>query len=162
MPANTWGPSCEGFVGSNSDKKASPAHHRSLPRNSLVSGAVRMRQRWIASRIVALCSMGALLLGEGASWAEPLAPVTVIAQGCTPFLKDLTLEEVRGRACDDARRSAIEQAVGVFVRGSVVVHNSQIVEELGTTLVRGVIEQEQWLEERIEEVSGEQDGRVSE
>jgi hypothetical protein len=64
----------------------------------------------------------------------------------------MSLDEVRGRARDDARRNAIERAVGVFVRSASVLHNSQITDELVSSVSRGVIEQEQWSDEHIEEV----------
>ena len=78
--------------------------------------------------------------------------MTVVAEGMAPFLKDMSLDEVRGRARDDARRNAIEQAVGVFVRSASVLHNSQITDELISSVSRGVIEQEQWADEQIEQV----------
>ena len=87
--------------------------------------------------------------------AEPLAPVTVEAEGLAPFLLDMSLNEVRGRARDEARRNAIEQAVGVFLRGLSLMKNSQITDELVTAIARGVIEDEQWMDERIEELKEE-------
>lgn len=84
--------------------------------------------------------------------AEPPAPVSVVAEGMAPFSKDLSLDEVRGQARDEARRNAIEQAVGVFVRGTTVLHNSQIADELISSVARGVIEEEQWLEEGIKDI----------
>lgn len=90
--------------------------------------------------------------GNNATFAEPPASVTVVAEGVAPFLKDMSLDEVRGRARDEARRNAIEQAVGVFVRSASVLHNSQITDELISSVSRGVIEQEQWSNEQIEEI----------
>lgn len=89
--------------------------------------------------------------------AEPSKSVSVVADGMAPFLRDMSLDEVRGKARDEARRNAIEQAVGVFVRSASVVHNSQIADELIASVARGVIEEEQWLEERIEEVKDGKD-----
>src|SRR5207249_1608747 len=68
--------------------------------------------------------------GQATAVTEPIVAVTVVAEGLVPFQSDLSLNEVRVRARDEARRNAIEQAVGVFVRGKSVVHNSQIVDEL--------------------------------
>lgn len=68
---------------------------------------------------------------------------------------DMSLDEVRGRARDEARRNAIEQAVGVFVRGHSVLSNSQIVDELITAVARGVIEEEQWVNEEIQQIRDE-------
>ncbi|MBI4400741.1 MAG: DUF4384 domain-containing protein [Nitrospirae bacterium] len=111
---------------------------------------------WLGNIYAAVCGgMSVLLLCSGTVTADPLATVTVVAQGLAPFLKDMSLDEVRGRARDEARRNAIEQAVGVFVRGATVVHNSQITDELIASVARGVIEEEQWVEEKIEEVQSE-------
>lgn len=93
-----------------------------------------------------------IITGNTTTSAESLATVTVVAEGVAPFLKDMSLDEVRGRARDEARRNAIEQAVGVFVRSTSVLHNSQITDELISSVSRGVIEQEQWADEQIEEV----------
>lgn len=102
-----------------------------------------------------------LLLGNNSTSAEPLASVTVVAEGVAPFLKDMSLDEVRGHARDEARRNAIEQAVGVFVRSASVLHNSQITDELISSVSRGVIEQEQWSNEQIEEIkNGNRPGPV--
>lgn len=111
--------------------------------------------RWRETCASVCAGLGMGLACLGTSWAEPSPAVTVVAQGQAPFQKDLSLDEVRGRARDQARRNAVEQAVGVFVRGTTVVHNSQIADELVTAVARGVIEEEQWVEERIEEVKGD-------
>lgn len=92
------------------------------------------------------------------AWAEPAAGVWVTAEGMAPFVNDMSLEEVRGKARDEARRNAIEQAVGLFVRGTTVLHNSMITDELVSSVARGVIEEEQWLEEHIEEISDKRPG----
>lgn len=104
--------------------------------------------RWISFAHVLLgCSM---MFQAGAVLGESTAGVPVMAEGSAPFLPDMSLEEVRGRARGEARRNAIEQAAGVFIRATSVVHNSQIADELVTAVARGVIEDEQWIEEKIE------------
>lgn len=109
--------------------------------------------------IVLASTVFGILAENNITLAEPLAAVTVVAEGVAPFLKDMSLDEVRGRARDEARRNAIEQAVGVFVRSASVLHNSQITDELISSVSRGVIEQEQWADEQIEEVkSGKRPG----
>lgn len=107
---------------------------------------------WLAAggSVIVLGSSGRVAGAEGPE------KVTVTAEAVVPFQRNLSLDEVRALALDTARRHAIEQAVGVFVRATTVVHNSQIAEELITAVARGVIEDEQWLEERIEEVKSEQ------
>ncbi len=93
-----------------------------------------------------------ICVGDHTVSAEASAPITVVAEGMAPFLKDMSLDEVRGRARDEARRNAIEQAVGVFVRSASVMHNSQITDELISSVSRGVIEEEHWTTEEIQEV----------
>ena len=93
-----------------------------------------------------------ICVGANTATAEPPATVTVVADGVALFLKDMSLDEVRGRARDDARRNAVEQAVGVFVRSASVLHNSQITDELISSVSRGVIEEEHWTTEEIQEV----------
>lgn len=99
--------------------------------------------------------IGAILvtmLPQTMIFAESAASITVDAEGQASFRPDMSLDEVRGRARDQARRNAIERAVGVFVRGKSVVHNSQIIDDLIFSVARGVIEEEQWLEEGIQDV----------
>jgi len=96
-----------------------------------------------------------LTTASGPAQADTPARVTVVAEGRTPFLPDMSLDEARGRARDDARRNALEQAVGVFVRATSVVHNAQIADELVSSVARGVIEEEQWTDERVEDVKGD-------
>jgi hypothetical protein len=112
-------------------------------------GFAHKRVRLGSAVLVSVCAVG--ITGFGAFAAAP-DKVTVTTEGAAPFQHDLSLDEVRARARDEARRNAIEQAVGVFVRATTVVHNSQIAEELITAVARGVIEEERWLDERIEEV----------
>ena len=100
-----------------------------------------------------------IFVGDNCAVAEPPASVTVVAEGVAPFLKDMSLDEVRGQARDDARRNAVEQAVGVFVRSASVLHNSQITDELISSVSRGVIEEEQWTTEEIQEVKEEKKGK---
>lgn len=105
--------------------------------------------------LVVFCLVAA---GDGATAGEAPAGVWVVAEGMSPFLRDLSLDEVRGRARDEARRNAIEQAVGLFVRGTTILHNAQITDELIASVARGVIEEEEWVDERIEEVSDKRSG----
>lgn len=93
-----------------------------------------------------------IVAGTNTASAEPPETVTVVAEGVALFLKDMSLDEVRGRARDDARRNAVEQAVGVFVRSATVLHNSQITDELISSVSRGVIEEERWTTEEIQDV----------
>jgi hypothetical protein len=114
--------------------------------------------RSLTGRAVLFGCLYLLAAGAGTAGAEPPAGVWVVAEGMSPFLHDLSLDEVRGRARDEARRNAIEKAVGLFVRGTTILHNAQITDELIASVARGVIEEEEWVDERIEEVSEKRSG----
>jgi len=96
-----------------------------------------------------------LVMANEVVLAESPTSVSVMAEGMSPFTKQMSLGEAQGRARDEARRNAIEQAVGMFVRGTTVLHNAQIADELITSVARGVIEEEQWIEEGIRDVQDE-------
>ncbi len=78
--------------------------------------------------------------------------IWVTAEGTVLFSEDTTIEEARTRSRDEARRKAIEQAIGVFVRASTVVYNTGLAEDLVHSIVRGVVIEEQILSEGLREV----------
>ncbi|MEW6325541.1 MAG: DUF4384 domain-containing protein [Nitrospirota bacterium] len=96
--------------------------------------------------------------------AAPEAPSDLPAgwtegDGIAPFGGDISFEEAKSRAKDMARRDAIEKAAGSNVKGSSVVYNYQLVEDLVSSVTRGVIEEEVVLLEKTEEMR--KDGRVT-
>lgn len=77
------------------------------------------------------------------------APLLVEAVGEAAGSDLESPREVCNRAKAEAQRSAIEQAVGTFVRSHTIVANSQLTEDLILTQVRGKLERlEQLQEER--------------
>ena len=84
--------------------------------------------------------------------APPAEPVWVTATGEAPMARDTTLGQAQAQALDAARRNALESAVGVFLRGSTTVYNYQVAEDLVNSTVRGIIEQEEILDEGQESV----------
>ena len=78
--------------------------------------------------------------------------VWVIAEAIVQLADDMTMQEGRSRSHDEARRKAIEKAVGVFVKGKTVVYNYVLAEDLVQSIVRGIITDEQVLEEGVREV----------
>ena len=78
--------------------------------------------------------------------------IWVTAEGTVFFREDMSIAEARARSRDEARRKAIEQAVGVFVRASTVVYNFGLAEDLVHSIVRGVVTEEQILSEELREV----------
>jgi LPP20 lipoprotein len=74
------------------------------------------------------------------------------AEGRVLLGDDATIAEARTSSRDEARRKAIEQALGVFVRASTVVYNFGLAEDLVHSIVRGVVIEEQILSEGLREV----------
>ena len=92
----------------------------------------------------------------GAQAAEKAPEVWVEAEGVVAMGQDTTLEAAQRGSLDAARRVAIEQAVGTFVRSSSIVRNFQLADDLIHTVVRGVIVEEQILSRGVEQAKGEQ------
>ena len=79
--------------------------------------------------------------------AIPAHPVTVESSAEVPWPDDWTVGKARQAALDQARRKAVEQALGVEVRGDTVMQNDQIVQDLSRSLARGRILTETILDE---------------
>jgi hypothetical protein len=93
--------------------------------------------------------------GMPLSFAAPSSPeVWVEAEGAVAFGQDTTLEAAQRGSLDAARRAAIEQAVGTFVRSSTVVRNFQLADDLIHSIVRGVIVEERILSRGLTETTG--------
>lgn len=75
--------------------------------------------------------------------------ITVIADGEAVLGEDTTPALARSLALNNARRSAIEQASGVTVRGLSVVYNSQLISDLISAFSKGLIVKEEILEDDI-------------
>ena len=78
--------------------------------------------------------------------------IWVTAEGTVFFGDHTTIAEARTHSRDEARRKAIEQAIGIFVRARTVVYNSGLAEDLVHSIVRGVVIDEQILSEGLQEV----------
>jgi len=83
---------------------------------------------------------------------EPREGIWVTAEGIVSLGDDTTVAEAKARSRDEARRKAIEQAVGTFVKGQRVVYNAQLAEDLVRSLVRGIVVEEQVLEEGVRQL----------
>jgi|KBSMisStandDraft_5_1062788.scaffolds.fasta_scaffold40301_2 hypothetical protein len=90
----------------------------------------------------------------------PSEGIWVTSEGTIFFQEDMTIAEARARSRDEARRKAIEQAVGVFVRASTVVYNFGVAEDLVHSIVRGVVIEEQILSEGLRELDIGKGGKV--
>jgi hypothetical protein len=103
--------------------------------------------------------LGGLLLLAGlvvaAGQAFATQEVWVEAEGIVAMGQETTLEAAQRGSLDAARRAAIEQAVGTFVRGSTVIRNNQLADDLIHAVVRGVIVEEKILKRGV---SDGQDG----
>lgn len=89
---------------------------------------------------------------EGPTAPDRREAVWVTAEGVVPFGEDVSLAEAKQRSRNEARRQAIERAVGTFVKGSTVVYNFVLAEDLVQSVVRGVVLEEQILSEGVREV----------
>jgi hypothetical protein len=78
--------------------------------------------------------------------------IWVTGEGAVLLGEDLTVAEAKARARDEARRHAVEQAVGTFVKGLTVVYNAQVAEDLVRSLVRGIVVEEQVQEEGVRQI----------
>ena len=76
-------------------------------------------------------------------------PVWVTAEGQVSFGPDTTLDEAAARSREKARRQAVEQAVGTFVKGQTIVYNTEVTADMVHSIVRGIIIEEQILEEGV-------------
>ena len=99
-----------------------------------------------------------LLAGLLAAASPALATqeVWVEAEGVVAMGQDTTLEAAQRGSLDAARRAAIEQAVGTFVKSSSIVRNFQLADDLIHTVVRGVIVEEKILRRGVVESKDEQ------
>lgn len=87
--------------------------------------------------------------------------VWVIAEAIVQLADDMTVQEARSRSRNEARRKAIEKAVGIFVKGKTVVYNYVLAEDLVQSIVRGIITDEQVLEEGVREVGQQSNERAT-
>ena len=77
--------------------------------------------------------------------------VWVTVEGVVLFTDEFTISEVKARSRNEARRLAVEKAVGHFIRGSTVVYNYVLAEDLVQSVARGLVVEEQILEEGVRE-----------
>jgi hypothetical protein len=87
--------------------------------------------------------------------SEPKEGIWVQAEGIVPLAEDTTVAEAKARSRDEARRKAIEKAVGTFVKSQTIVYNAQVAEDLVHSLVRGIVVEEQILEEGVRQLGQE-------
>jgi hypothetical protein len=74
----------------------------------------------------------------------------VEAEGWVSLGEDTTPAVARATALNNARRNALETALGVSIHGSSVVYNSELVSDLVHTATKGSIVKEEVLENRCE------------
>lgn len=81
--------------------------------------------------------------------------VWVQAEGVVSLAENMTVAEAKARSRDEARRKAIEKAVGTFVKSQTIIYNAQVAEDLVHSLVRGIVVEEQVLEEGLRQLGRE-------
>lgn len=75
--------------------------------------------------------------------------IVVTSDGQAVLGEDTTPARARSLALNNARRSAIEHAVGVTVHGSSVVYNFRIISDLVSAFSRGLIVKEEILADKL-------------
>ncbi len=81
--------------------------------------------------------------------------VWVTVEGVVLFSDEHTISEIKARSRNEARRLAVEKAVGHFVRGSTVVYNYVLAEDLVQSVARGLVVEEHILSEGVREAAHE-------
>ena len=93
-------------------------------------------------------------LGSVAAGAQPnkLTDIWVTVEGSVAFGEETTYGDAKTRSREYARRAAVQQAVGTFVQSKSLVYNFQLAEDLVQTSVRGLIVQEDVLQEGVQSI----------
>lgn len=86
------------------------------------------------------------------AYASETPAVWVEAQGSAAVGEAESGVEAKERAKDDAKKNALEQAVGTFIRSHTVVSNFQLAEDLTYASVRGKIEKIEVIKEWRDEL----------
>jgi len=87
--------------------------------------------------------------GEGVMVGLTVDEVKVItAEGRIVLGDDTTPARARAMAMNNARRTALEEAVGVNLHGSSVIYNSDLVSDLVVTATKGIIVKQNVLEDK--------------
>lgn len=89
----------------------------------------------------------ALLIATPAMAAEDKAQI-VEAEGQVMLGDDSTIGQAKAAALNNARRAALEKATGVEVRGSSVIYNYQLINDLVVTATKGLIVSERIIENK--------------
>ncbi len=87
--------------------------------------------------------------------------VWVIVEAVVQLADDMTVQEARSRSRNEARRQAIEKAVGIFVKGNTVVYNHVLAEDIVQSIVHGIVADEQILDEGVREVGQQSNERAT-
>lgn len=92
--------------------------------------------------------------GSVSDGARPntLSDIWVTVEGSVPFGEETTYGDAKAKSREYARRAAVQQAVGTFVQSKSVVYNFQLAEDLIRTSVRGLIVEENILQEGVQSV----------
>lgn len=107
------------------------------------------------SRITCAIALS-VVLGVASLQASGPPELWTEAEGVVAMGQDTTLEQAQRGSLDAARRAAIEQAVGTFVKSSSVVRNFQLADDLIHAVVRGVIVEEKILRRGVVESKDDQ------
>lgn len=97
--------------------------------------------------LIALLMSANALAGE----SKETSGIQVIeAEGVSQFGEDTTRAQARAMALNNARRRALEETVGVSVRASSVLYDTELVSDLVHTATKGLIVKEEILDDVLE------------
>lgn len=92
-----------------------------------------------------------MALGAGIEGSSKGEGIWVVVEGVVPLTDEYTISEVKARSRNQARRLAVEKAVGNFIRSSTVVYNHVLADDLVQSVARGLVIEEQVLDEGVRE-----------
>lgn len=104
-----------------------------------------------------IVAIAAALIFPAISLAEDVKVIE--SEGRAEMDMDMTQAEAIALSKNDARRRALEEAVGIKVTGEILIYNDNVISDLVKTATKGLIVKEEVLAEKWEPLEGNRMGR---